>query len=95
MIPCFPAHAADGLATHLSGKTGGLSLGGEGGGEQLADAPRPDDVALFLHTSGTTSRPKGVPLTHGNLAARRAGRPYPTLPYTAAVSAVFVPLLPL
>ena len=26
-----------------------------------------DDVALFLHTSGTTSRPKGVPLTHDNL----------------------------
>lgn len=26
-----------------------------------------DDVALFLHTSGTTSRPKGVPLTHANL----------------------------
>src|SRR4051794_14935550 len=31
--------------------------------------PVPDDVALFLHTSGTTSRPKGVPLTHGNLMA--------------------------
>lgn len=29
----------------------------------------PDDVALFLHTSGTTSRPKGVPLTQQNLAA--------------------------
>jgi acyl-CoA synthetase (AMP-forming)/AMP-acid ligase II len=29
--------------------------------------PVPGDVALFLHTSGTTSRPKGVPLTHGNL----------------------------
>ncbi|ERM95094.1 oxalate--CoA ligase [Amborella trichopoda] len=28
-----------------------------------------DDVALFLHTSGTTSRPKGVPLTQRNLAA--------------------------
>ncbi|RWV94888.1 hypothetical protein GW17_00042534 [Ensete ventricosum] len=27
------------------------------------------DVALFLHTSGTTSRPKGVPLTQLNLAA--------------------------
>lgn len=27
----------------------------------------PDDVALFLHTSGTTSKPKGVPLTHKNL----------------------------
>jgi len=28
-----------------------------------------DDKALFLHTSGTTSRPKGVPLTQLNLAA--------------------------
>ncbi|EFX01559.1 peroxisomal-coenzyme A synthetase [Grosmannia clavigera kw1407] len=27
----------------------------------------PDDVALVLHTSGTTSRPKVVPLTHRNL----------------------------
>ena len=27
----------------------------------------PDDVALVLHTSGTTSRPKRVPLTHKNL----------------------------
>ena len=34
-----------------------------------APAPSPDDVALFLHTSGTTSRPKGVPLTHANLLA--------------------------
>jgi acyl-CoA synthetase (AMP-forming)/AMP-acid ligase II len=33
------------------------------------ELPRLDDVALFLHTSGTTSRPKGVPLTHGNLMA--------------------------
>jgi len=31
------------------------------------EAPKPDDVALFLHTSGTTSKPKGVPLTHGNI----------------------------
>src|SRR5262249_13759643 len=31
--------------------------------------PTSGDVALFLHTSGTTSRPKGVPLTHGNLMA--------------------------
>ncbi len=31
--------------------------------------PTADDVALFLHTSGTTSRPKGVPLSHANLSA--------------------------
>jgi len=28
-----------------------------------------ETVALFLHTSGTTSKPKGVPLTHRNLLA--------------------------
>ncbi|HVG47642.1 MAG TPA: AMP-binding protein, partial [Rubellimicrobium sp.] len=31
--------------------------------------PGPDDVALILHTSGTTSRPKIVPLLQSNLAA--------------------------
>jgi len=30
------------------------------------------DVALVLHTSGTTARPKIVPLTHANLAASAA-----------------------
>ena len=30
---------------------------------------RPDDEALVLHTSGTTSRPKIVPLTHANVCA--------------------------
>ena len=30
-------------------------------------APSAEDIALVLHTSGTTSRPKRVPLTHGNL----------------------------
>ncbi|KAJ2163151.1 hypothetical protein GGF46_000080 [Coemansia sp. RSA 552] len=32
------------------------------------EAPKPSDVALLLHTSGTTGRPKAVPLTHGNIA---------------------------
>ena len=31
--------------------------------------PEPDDIALVLHTSGTTSRPKRVPLWHRNLTA--------------------------
>ena len=35
----------------------------------LADMPRPDDTALLLHTSGTTSRPKLVPLLHRNVSA--------------------------
>lgn len=30
---------------------------------------QPDDVALILHTSGTTARPKQVPLTQANLCA--------------------------
>ncbi len=39
---------------------------GENTGTGTAEA---DDVALILHTSGTTSRPKIVPLTHRNLCA--------------------------
>ena len=31
------------------------------------ETPSEKNIALFLHTSGTTSRPKGVPLTHRNL----------------------------
>lgn len=34
----------------------------------VVEAPKPPDVALVLHTSGTTGRPKRVPLTHANLA---------------------------
>lgn len=43
----------------------------EGGDVTTPDAPPrfTDDVALALHTSGTTARPKIVPLTRANLAA--------------------------
>jgi acyl-CoA synthetase (AMP-forming)/AMP-acid ligase II len=43
-----------------AGMTGTPSQGGSAGA---------DDVALVLHTSGTTARPKIVPLTHANLCA--------------------------
>jgi acyl-CoA synthetase (AMP-forming)/AMP-acid ligase II len=42
---------------------------GTGGSRNSA---RPDQVALLLHTSGTTSRPKQVPLRHRNLTASAA-----------------------
>ena len=35
--------------------------------------PAPDDTALLAYTSGTTGRPKGVPLTHRQLAASIRG----------------------
>lgn len=43
------------------------SLREDEGAERIADESAADDVALVLHTSGTTSRPKIVPLTHRNL----------------------------
>jgi len=59
----------------------GRRLAGLGPGLPIADAgalpadvrpvhdvaARPDDVALLAYTSGTTGRPKGVPLTHRQL----------------------------
>ena len=50
----FALHATD-LAEHASYAPGGPA--------------EPDDVALILHTSGTTSRPKIVPLSHRNVCA--------------------------
>ena len=41
--------------------------GRKGRRSTAAETADPDDIALLLHTSGTTSRPKQVPLLHRNL----------------------------
>jgi acyl-CoA synthetase (AMP-forming)/AMP-acid ligase II len=61
-------------STEIEGEidaSGRLSLESSGSrGEVRSMAPPdPDDIALVLHTSGTTSRPKRVPLRHRNLTA--------------------------
>ena len=65
------AAPAGALCLALEGCAGELRLTAAGrempGGEPAPAAP--DDVALALHTSGTTSRPKLVLLTQRNLAA--------------------------
>lgn len=46
-----------------------LTLDGDISRSQDLRAPTAEDVALILHTSGTTSRPKIVPLSQSNVAA--------------------------
>ena len=63
------------LRVHDGGPAGTFELIGAGRGEEAARTPgfaERDDVALVLHTSGTTSRPKIVPLTQRNICASTA-----------------------
>ena len=58
------------LASNASGPAGAFRLSGPAAdGAQAAGNPDESDVALILHTSGTTSRPKIVPLTQSNIHA--------------------------
>jgi acyl-CoA synthetase (AMP-forming)/AMP-acid ligase II len=50
-------------------ETGRLRVSHSAGAAAGRSASGADDVALVLHTSGTTSRPKRVPLRHHNLIA--------------------------
>jgi acyl-CoA synthetase (AMP-forming)/AMP-acid ligase II len=55
-----------------------FSSKGYAGGGPARDFPNANDTALILHTSGTTSRPKRVPLSHANLStsARNVAETY-------------------
>lgn len=55
-----------------------FSSSGVAGAPRARDYPDPDETALVLHTSGTTSRPKRVPLSHKNLmiSARNVAETY-------------------
>lgn len=72
-----PAHAAAtkaGMAIVRVNVPDGAAAGyfeltSDAAGTADAAAPDADDVALILHTSGTTSRPKIVPLLQSNVAA--------------------------
>ena len=58
------------LAPVLDAEAGVFTLKGPKGCTPVDPAfAQPDDVALVLHTSGTTSKPKKTPLTHRNLCA--------------------------
>ena len=67
------ARAAAGPETQcltLDGQFGSLGLlrDGEALDSATPNRPTPEDVAMVLHTSGTTARPKIVPLSQRNLA---------------------------
>ncbi|WP_374372494.1 acyl--CoA ligase [Dongia sp.] len=79
------------LTPDLAGPAGAFSLSIPAGSGAVVP-PSPDDVALVLHTSGTTSRPKIVPLTQRNLMTS-AGNIARTLALTPADrSLVIMPL---
>jgi long-chain acyl-CoA synthetase len=57
----------------LAGQTGDAPADAAARVNERVAASRPDDLATLVYTSGTTGPPKGVMLTHGNLAADAEG----------------------
>jgi acyl-CoA synthetase (AMP-forming)/AMP-acid ligase II len=68
-LPVAARHGVKVLRLTPGAAAGDFTLAGEPGTGAVAGFAGPDDVALVLHTSGTTSRPKIVPLLHRNVTA--------------------------
>jgi long-chain acyl-CoA synthetase len=60
--------------------------------DALARSVKPDELATLIYTSGTTGEPKGVMLTHGNIAANQKVAGYE---YSFNSSDVCISFLPL
>lgn len=57
-----------------------LRAAGDRRAEERLQAVKPDDFFTIIYTSGTTGTPKGVPLTHANMASQVKNLPFDLAP---------------
>ena len=93
-IVIMDAPAPDGAVAMSDLLAGADELGDrrDPGFDSLVRAAAPGDLATLIYTSGTTGEPKGVALTHGNIASNQnfAAAEYSFGPTDACIS--FLPL---